>query len=200
MPKYVLDADIAKCFDKIDHNKLLAKIKTYPKLSNQIKAWLKSGVIDKSWTATEEGTPQGGVVSPLLANIALHGMELEIKKYASTWKGRKRENLKSISLIRYADDFVILHKDLKVIFKCKEIIEKWLREVGLELKPSKTRISHTFNEYEGNKGFDFLGFSIRQYPVGKCHSGKTTNGKSLGFKTIIKPSNDKIKAHIKGKM
>lgn len=158
-PKYVLDADIAKCFDKIDHNKLLAKIKTYPILSNQIKAWLKSGVIDKSWTATEEGTPQGGVVSPLLANIALHGMELEIEKYASTWKGKKRENRKSISLVRYADDFVILHKDLKVVLKCKEIIENWLRKVGLELKPSKTRISHTFN-------------------------------------TIIKPSNEKVKAHI----
>jgi RNA-directed DNA polymerase len=195
-PKYVLDADITKCFDKIDHNKLLAKIKTYPTLSNQIKSWLKSGVIDKSWTATEEGTPQGGVISPLLANIALHGMEIEIDKYASTWKGDKRENRKSISLIRYADDFVILHKDLKVILKCKEIIENWLRQIGLELKPSKTCISHTLNEYEKNKGFDFLGFTIRQYPVGKSHSGKTTNGKFLGFKTIIRPSNEKVKAHI----
>lgn len=83
-PKYVLDADIAKCFDKIDHNKLLAKLETYPTLKRQVKAWLKSGVIDKSWSATEEGTPQGGVVSPLLANIALHGMELEIKKYVET--------------------------------------------------------------------------------------------------------------------
>ena len=105
-PKYVLDADIAKCFDKIDHNKLLAKLETYPTLSRQIKAWLKSGVVDKSWSATEEGTPQGGVVSPLLANIALHGTELEIKKFARTWKGRKDNNEKSISLIRYADDFV----------------------------------------------------------------------------------------------
>ena len=71
-PKYILDADIAKCFDKIDHNKLLAKLETYPILKRQVKAWLKSGVIDKSWSATNEGTPQGGVVSPLLANIALH--------------------------------------------------------------------------------------------------------------------------------
>ena len=73
-PKYVLDADIAKCFEKISHNKLLAKLKTYPTLKNQIKAWLKSGVVDKQWTPTEEGTPQGGVISPLLANIAIHGM------------------------------------------------------------------------------------------------------------------------------
>ncbi len=60
-PKYVLDADIAKCFDKINHNKLLAKLSTYPTLNKQVKAWLKSGVIDKSWSATSEGTPQGGV-------------------------------------------------------------------------------------------------------------------------------------------
>ena len=194
-PKYVLDADISKCFDKIDHNKLLAKLQTYPTLKNQIKAWLKSGVIDKSWTATKEGTPQGGVISPLLANIALHGMELEIKRYARTWRGTKVQNEKSISLIRYADDLVIWHKDQKVILNCQVIIKNWLKEVGLELKPSKTRISHTLNEYEGNTGFDFLGFSIRQFPVGKYHSGKC-NGKILGIKTIIKPSKEKIKAHI----
>ena len=196
-PKYVLDADIAKCFDKIDHNKLLAKLETYPILFNQIKAWLKSGVIDKSWSATSEGTPQGAVVSPLLANIALHGMELEIKRYARTWKGTKNENEKSISLIRYADDFVILHKDLEVILNCKAVIEKWLKEVSLELKPSKTRISHTLYEHEGKTGFDFLGFTIRQFPVGKHHSGKSPQREILGFKTIIKPSKDKIKAHLK---
>ncbi|MGK7933665.1 MAG: group II intron reverse transcriptase/maturase, partial [Microcystaceae cyanobacterium] len=195
-PKYVLDADIAKCFDKINHDKLLAKLKTYPTLKEQVKAWLKSGVIDKFWSTTEEGTPQGGVVSPLLANIALHGMELEIKKFAKTWKGCKRDNQKSIGLIRYADDFVILHKDLNVILQCKEIIENWLIDIGLELKPSKTRISHTLNEYKGNVGFDFLGFTVRQFSVGKHHSGKGTNKKILGFKTIIKPSKEKIKAHI----
>ena len=196
-PKYVLDADIAKCFDQINHNKLLAKLQTYPTLHNQVKAWLKSGVIDKSWSATEEGTPQGGVVSPVLANIALHGMELEIKKYAKTWKGNKRDNESSISLIRYADDFVVMHKDLSRVLECKKIIENWLKEIGLELKPSKTRISHTLHEHEGNVGFDFLGFTVRQFPVGKHHSGKSTHKESLGFKTIIKPSKDKIKAHIK---
>ncbi len=201
--KYVLDADIAKCFDKIDHNKLLAKLQTYPELERQIKAWLSSGVIDKSWSATEEGTPQGGVISPLLANIALHGMELEIKKYAETLKPRygngniksKRDKRRQLSLIRYADDFVILHQDLDVIRKCKSIIEKWLKDIGLELKPSKTRISHTVYEYDGNTGFDFLGFTIRQFPVGKHHSGKC-NGRILGFKTITKPSKEKIKAHV----
>ncbi|ELR96354.1 group II intron reverse transcriptase/maturase [Gloeocapsa sp. PCC 73106] len=193
-PKYVLDADISKCFDKINQEKLLAKVNTYPKLRSQVRAWLKSGVIDKkNWYPTNEGTPQGGVVSPLLANIALHGMELEIKKHARTWKGSER----SLSLIRYADDFVILHESLEVVLKCKEIIEKWLKDIGLEVKPSKTKISHTLIENEGNVGFDFLGFTIRQFPVGKHQSGKNTKRKILGFKTIIKPSKQKIKTHIK---
>ncbi|WP_017294277.1 group II intron reverse transcriptase/maturase [Geminocystis herdmanii] len=196
-PKYVLDADIAKCFDRIDHDKLLAKLETYPQLRREIKSWLKSGYMNgKNLFPTKEGTPQGGVISPLLANIALHGMELELKKFASTWKGKKR-NMSNLSIIRYADDFVILHKDIEKIMECKEFIEKWLRDLGLELKPSKTRISHTLKEYEGNIGFDFLGFNIRQYEVGKTQSGKRSNGKPLGFKTLIKPSKEKVKLHSK---
>ena len=132
---------------------------------------------------TGKGTPQGGVISPLLANIALHGMEIELKKFARTWKGEKSKNEKSLSIIRYADDFVVLHKDIERIIQCKVIIEGWLKELGLELKPSKTRISHTLYKYEGNTGFDFLGFNIRQYEVGKTHTGNNTNGTPLGFKT-----------------
>jgi RNA-directed DNA polymerase len=196
--KYVLDADIAKCFDRINHNKLLAKLETYPQLRREIKSWLKSGFMDgKQIFPTKEGTPQGGVISPLLANIALHGMEIELKKLARTWKGHKGRNEQSLNIIRYADDFVVLHKDIERIIQCKEVIENWLKDLGLELKPSKTRISHTFKEYEGNIGFDFLGFNIRQYDVGQTHSGNKTNGVSLGFKTIIKPSSEKIKTHIK---
>lgn len=197
-PKYVLDADIAKCFDKINHVKLLEKLNTYPELRNQIKLWLKSGVINDSvFQNTIEGTPQGGVISPLLANIALHGMELEIKKYARTLKGSKRDNQDALSLIRYADDFVILHEKLEVIEDCQKIIEEWLMDIGLELKPSKTHISHTLKEINGNLGFDFLGFNIRQYPIGSCQTGKNTKGINLGFKTIIKPSKEKVKIHLK---
>jgi RNA-directed DNA polymerase len=101
-----------------------------------------------------------------------------------------------LSLIRYADDFVILHEDENVVQECKVIISKWLKDIGLELKPSKTKISHTLYEHEGNKGFDFLGFTIRQFPVGKTHSGKLSNGKLSGFKTIIKPSDSKVKKHL----
>ena len=114
-PKYVLDADIAKCFDKINHLALLHKLNYTGKVRQQIKAWLKSGVIDqKVLTATSEGTMQGGVISPLLANITLHGMENILMEYAKTLDMRdKRGNqigwqskVKSLTLIRYADDFL----------------------------------------------------------------------------------------------
>ena len=99
---------------------------------------------------TFEGTPQGGVISPLLANIALHGMEEQIKQYADTLPTKsglgKRDKRKSLSLIRYADDFVILHENLTVVQRCKEIISEWLQGMGLELKPSKTRLAHTLTQ------------------------------------------------------
>ncbi len=198
MDKFVLDADIAKCFDKINHEKLLAKLQTYPKLRKQIKAWLKSGIMDANTLfPSEEGTPQGGVISPLLANIALHGMEQRVKEYAKTLKGNKSKNVQSLTVIRYADDFVVLHKEEKVVKECQKIISDWLAEMGLELKPSKTKISHTLEPHHGNVGFNFLGFNIRQYKVGKYHGAKGSKGNKLGFKTLIKPSAEKVKNHLR---
>ena len=195
--KYVLDADITKCFDRIDQKTLLYKINTYPTLSRQLKNWLKAGYcMQDSLFPTNEGTPQGGVISPLLANIALHGMEERLKQYAETLKGEKRVNRKSLSLIRYADDFVIIHEDLNVVKKSQEIIAEWLNDMGLELKPSKTKLTHTLNEIEGNVGFEFLGFHVQQYKVGNYRSANTSNGKPLGFKTLITPSKVKIKTHL----
>ncbi|MBR8838215.1 MAG: group II intron reverse transcriptase/maturase [Stigonema ocellatum SAG 48.90 = DSM 106950] len=200
--KYVLDADIAACFDKINHEALLLKLNTFPLIRRQILAWLKSGVIDgKQLFPTLEGTPQGGVISPLLANIALHGMENRIKKEFpkrdTTIQG-KRVFYNAAQLIRYADDFVIIHEDLTVVQKCREIISEWLLDMGLELKPSKTRLIHTLNSLDKEPpGLDFLGFNIRQYPCGKYTSGKTTQGELLGFSTIITPSKDKVKIHLK---
>ncbi|AFZ50341.1 group II intron reverse transcriptase/maturase [Dactylococcopsis salina] len=196
-PKWALDADISKCFDRINHDALLKKLNTTPTIARQIRAWLKSGVLDKSdWMPTNEGTPQGGVISPLLANIALHGLEEYIKQWAETWKGAKRANRSSISLIRYADDFVVLHKDKSIVQQAKTLIEHWLHDLGLKISESKTRICHTLYDSEEEKaGFDFLGWNIRQHEIGKNHSGKNTNGKLLGFKTIIKPSDKSIKTH-----
>jgi RNA-directed DNA polymerase len=193
-PKYVLDADIAKCFDRINQEALLIKLNTFPTIRRQIRAWLKAGVMDgKQLFSTSEGTPQGGVISPLLANIALHGMEERIKQYADTFPGKdgigKRDNRRSLSLIRYADDFVILHENRTVVQRCKEIISEWLQGMGLELKPSKTKLAHTLIQYEQEKpGFNFLGFTIQQFPQGKYHSKQ-------GFKTIITPSKQKQKVH-----
>jgi RNA-directed DNA polymerase len=184
--KYVLDADIAKCFDKINHEALLNKLNTFPTIRRQVRAWLQAGVMDdKQLFPTSEGTPQGGVISPLLANIALHGMEREVKKLVN--KGINAQ--KSLSLIRYADDFVILHEDITVVQRCKEEISRWLQGMGLELKPNKTRITHTLEKHEQeNPGFEFLGFTVRQFRVSK-------NILKQGFKTIITPSKKKQKVH-----
>jgi RNA-directed DNA polymerase len=102
-PKYVLDADIAGCFDNISHTALLQKLHASPATRRIIKAWLKAGILeDGGFYETIKGTPQGGVVSPLLMNIALHGIEAEIREAFSY-----KENVPHI--IRYADDLVILH-------------------------------------------------------------------------------------------
>jgi RNA-directed DNA polymerase len=203
--KYVLDADISKCFDRINHDKLLEKLNTFPTLRRQIRAWLKAGVMDgKKLFPTNEGTPQGGVISPLLANIALHGLEKLIMGLAPTIDLKRsdgsqlavRDKLKSISCIRYADDFVILHEDIEVIKLCQLKIEEWLVDIGLELKPSKTRLIHTLKAVEEEKpGFNFLGFHIQQFIVGKYASGKKSKGGLLGFKTIITPSKESQKRH-----
>ncbi len=195
--KFVLSADISKCFDKINHQALLAKLETSPKIRKQVKAWLKAGVMDGGLRQdTEEGTPQGGVISPLLANIALHGMEERAKQFARTLPGSKRINESALTLVRYADDFVILHESLEVVKECQNIIQEWLKTVGVELKPAKTRLAHTLKPLGDDKpGFDFLGFNVRQYPVGKHQSGKNPHGKTLGFKTLIKPADKKVAKH-----
>ena len=112
-------------------------------------------------------------------------------------KGKgKSQRRSSVSLIRYADDFVILHEDIAIVQRCKEIISEWLSDIGLELKPSKTRVAHTLYEYQGNEpGLDFLGFNIRQYKAGKYRSGKNGKGQLLGLRTIIKPAKENIKRH-----
>lgn len=205
--KYVLDADIAKCFDRINHEELLLKLNTKGKVRQQIKAWLKSGVIDQgAFTATSEGTPQGGVISPLLANIALHGLEQRIIQFAETLdlrypngeRMRKKDRIYSLSLIRYADDFVVLHEDKAVVQRCREIISDWLAGIGLELKPEKTRLTHTLHpelSEDGFAGFDFLGHHIRQYPAGKYQSDRNAQGRILGFDTLIIPSPKASKVH-----
>ncbi|MBD2504663.1 group II intron reverse transcriptase [Anabaena azotica] len=194
-------------FDRINHDALLQKLNIKGKARQQIKAWLKSGVIDSgAFTATSEGTPQGGVLSPLLANIALHGMETRIKQefpemthtMRETWFHQKGTEFKTPNLIRYADDFVILHENSAVVQRCREIISDWLAGIGLELKLEKTRLTHTFKpelSEDGKAGFDFLGHHIQQHPAGKYRSNTNAQGTILGFNTLITPSAKASKVH-----
>ncbi len=197
-PTYVFDADIAKCFDRIDQTALLNKLQTIPRLRRAIKAWLKAGVMDGlDLTPTERGTPQGGVASPLLASIALHGLETAVR---DAFPHTHKVNGKTVDpwqpvVIRYADDLVILHEDEGVIRQVQQITADWLEGMGLALKPSKTRITHTLHPYEGQVGFDFLGFHIQQFPVGRTHTGTNGHGTPLGFKTISTPSKDAQHRH-----
>jgi len=134
--KYVLDADLKGCFDNINHEALLQKLKTYPTLKRVIRAWLKAGYVDNGvFEETPSGTPQGGVVSPLLANIALHGMETALAEAYRPKEGKP-------NFVRYADDFVVFHPTEEGIFKAKAVVETWIKDMGLEMKPSKTRITH----------------------------------------------------------
>lgn len=205
--KFVLEADIAKCFDSIDHDALLKKLGVTGKLRQQIRAWLKSGVLNAGvFEETEQGTPQGGVLSPLLANIALHGLETTLKeqmrKYSTMrWKGgsfmKPSERIRSLTVVRYADDFVVMHENKDVILEIKSLIETWLSNIGLQLKESKTRICHTFYptlSEDQKAGFNFLGFHISHHKASSVRSSNIS-GKPLGFRTVIVPSAKSCKNH-----
>ena len=115
-----------------------------------------------------------------------------------TWFHKKGKNFYVPNIIRYADDFVVLHEDKAVVQRCREIISEWLVGIGLELKPEKTRLTHTFKDElseDGSAGFDFLGHHIRQYPAGQHRSSLSTKGKILGFNTLITPNKKSSKAH-----
>jgi RNA-directed DNA polymerase len=157
---WILDADIKGCFDNIDHTALLNRV---PVFATVIHRWLKAGVVELGhYTDTEAGTPQGGVISPLLANIALDGME---RLYgAETQQGkpippakRKQRNI-GISLIRYADDFVVTAPTREVLETyVQPTIAAFLTERGLTLSEAKTRIVHI------TEGFNFLGFQVKRF-------------------------------------
>lgn len=168
-PKWVYDADIRKCFDRIDHESLLGKLKTFPLMERQVRAWLKSGVMEgyanspKSHLEySSEGTPQGGVISPLLANIALHGLESHLKSYVGDLplkphpganRGRVAK-VKALSVIRYADDFVLIHRNKDILDLCIRETKLWLSGVGLEISEEKSSVRDVRN------GFLFLGFQF----------------------------------------
>jgi RNA-directed DNA polymerase len=167
-PVFVFDADIEGAFDHINHAVVLEKLQTYPALREAINAWLKAGVIDGgTFYPGQTGIPQGGVLSPLLMNVALHGMEAVVAQGA-----REHPPL----LIRYADDFVILHANLKELQQAIRRVRHWLAMMGLQLHADKTRVTHTLTPYQGQVGFDFLGFNILQEPLERQAAGKREQG------------------------
>ncbi|GET44527.1 RNA-directed DNA polymerase (Reverse transcriptase) [Microseira wollei NIES-4236] len=182
--EWVLDADIRGAFDNISHEYILKAIGLCPG-RELIKQWLKAGYIEaEMFHPTESGTPQGGIISPLLANIALDGMDDLLGQHYRTIeyirKGKyrqgqtKKRKVSKYGFIRYADDFLITastKEDIEVILPQ---IKEWLKQRGLELNTEKTRILHR------TEGFNFLGFNVRAYD-GKC---------------LIKPQKEKVKAFL----
>jgi RNA-directed DNA polymerase len=136
--------------------------------------------------ATERGSPQGGVISPLLALIALHGLETAI---TSAFPSRDRPQV-----VVYADDFVVLHPTRAGVEKAQLIVEEWLDGMGLHLKPTKTRIGHTRLALDGQVGFNFLGFHIRHYPA-NAKRARRDGRKPVSVKMLIKPSQEAVKRH-----
>jgi RNA-directed DNA polymerase len=156
--RWVLDADLAAAFDRIAHDHILTMLGSFP-ARGLVKGWLKAGVIeDKRFAPTEEGVPQDGVISPLLLNIALHGMEQAAGvRYWKTGRNAGQTATGSPVLVRYADDLIALCHTRDEAMEVKARLAEWLEPRGLVFNEDKTRIV-TLDE-----GFDFLGFNVRRY-------------------------------------
>ena len=163
MPRrlWVLDADLEAAFDRLSHDHILRSLGTFP-ARGLVRRWLRAGVMeDGRVTLTREGVPQGGVISPVIMNVALHGMEQAAG--VRYWEGGA--TLRAVPgtpvLVRYADDLAVLCATRAQAEQVKERLAGWLEPRGLAFNEAKTRIVHL------SQGFDFLGFSIRRYPNGK---------------------------------
>jgi len=167
--EWVLEADIQGCFDKISHDWMIANIPTDKAV---LKKWLKAGfVYQNELFPTESGTPQGGIISPALANMTLDGLESML---AEKFPNAKRTGRK-MNMVRYADDFIITGNSKEWLeHEVKPAVVEFLAERGLVLSPEKTKITHI------REGFDFLGWNIRKY-----HD-----------KLLMKPSKANVKAHL----
>jgi RNA-directed DNA polymerase len=155
--RWVLDADLAGAFDRIAHDHILSQLGSFP-ARGMIRSWMKAGVVENGRLhRTEEGTPQGGVVSPVLLNIALHGMETAAGVRYSTGKHAGTVMVGCPTVIRYADDLVALCHSRQEALEVKARLAAWLTPRGLAFNEDKTRVV-TLDE-----GFDFLGFNVRRY-------------------------------------
>src|SRR5215207_7223248 len=169
---WALDADLAQAFDKLAHDHILAMLGTFP-ARGMVAQWLKAGVVEQGRLhRTEDGVPQGGVVSPLLLNVALHGMEQAAgARYEKSGRWGARIAKGCAATIRYADDFVVLCHTRQEALEVKARLARWLAPRGLAFNEDKTRVVSL------SEGFDFLGFNVRRY----------------GTKPLIKPSKAAIR-------
>lgn len=174
--EWVLEGDIKGCFDHISHKWLIDNI---PMDKSILKQFLKAGfVFNRELFPTDEGTPQGGIISPILANMALDGIQAElIKNFDTNQKGKYSSfvhDKHKVNLVRYADDFIVTAATKEIAEKAKSIIRDFLKVRGLELSEEKTLITHI------NEGFDMLGWTFRKFKG----------------KLIIKPSKKSIKSFV----
>ena len=164
-PQWVLEGDIESCFDRIDHSWLLANVCMERSV---LRRWLKAGFMDRSMLhPTDEGTPQGGIISPVLANLALDGLQGVLRQHFP------QHRRAMVNLVRYADDFIITGANPEVLSnEVRPLVERFLATRGLRLSPTKTVVTHV------DTGFNFLGQNVRKY-----------RGKLL-----IKPSRKSVRA------
>lgn len=182
-PQWILEGDIKGCFDNIGHEWITENVCMDTDVLNK---WLKAGYMEKAALfPTEKGTPQGGIISPCLANMVLDGIEDLLGKTFGSFKetgSYYRQRKTGIRFVRYADDFVIVGRSMEVLQReVKPLIETFLKQRGLELSQEKTKITHI------SEGFDFLGQNIRKYDIGK---GK--------HKLLIKPSARNVHSFLSG--
>lgn len=154
--QWVLEADIKGFFDNINHEWLSRNVCMDKAI---LRKWLKAGVIDRQqYSATTAGTPQGGIISPCLANATLNGLETQLKGYLADQLGKAKARKRKVQVIRYADDFVVLADSKELL---EDIIRPWteqfLAKRGVELSKAKTHLTHITD------GFDFLGWNFRKY-------------------------------------
>lgn len=169
-PQWILEGDLKACFDEISHPWMLAHIPTDKTI---LRKWLKVGFIDQNTLhPTEAGTPQGGVISPVAANLTLDGLEAFLReRYPQLGHGRSA----LVNMVRYADDFIITGRTKQLLeSEVKPLVSEFFKTRGLELSQEKTKITHI------EEGFDFLGQNVRKY-----------NGKLL-----IKPSRKNVRAFL----
>jgi RNA-directed DNA polymerase len=174
-PEWILEGDIKACFDRISHEWLLTHV---PMDQQVLRRWLKAGFLEKhAWFATTEGTPQGGTISPALANWTLDGLQpLLAERFATTPKG---QGTSKVHLVRYADDFLITGTSKEILRdQVQPLVTHFLKERGLELSHEKTQITHI------EAGFDFLGQNVRRYRCGKVLTKPSSSNVKTFFTKI----------------